>query len=140
MMKLNELQRTCLAKMGIKWFEKRIVPSLDYLLCIEESMSEDKQQLLSRMLAALRWPSNRCTTLYASGSASTDFLLMIQEKSQAISPKKRIVFSDQTSLYDSINEKSSPLLTIVLPSLKTLLTDVQAKKEAWAKMQPLISF
>lgn len=130
-MKLNELQQICLQKMGITVFEERQKLVSDLLVCVEASPTQETRQLLSRMLTALKWVPEQCNIVW-SEQVTEDMLI----KSMA---RKAIVFSErEPQIFEHFNKKGSATLMIVLPSLNTLLTDLQAKKVAWQKMQPLI--
>lgn len=125
-MNLSELQKLCLQTMGITVFETRQSVVYDYLVCIEESRTPEKQQLLTRMLAALRWSVEQCEIVWSASAAT------IEQKVAGSACKKAIIFSERETA-------STPSL-VVLPSLNTLLTDLSAKKAAWQKMQPLINY
>lgn len=130
-MKLSELQQICLQKMGITVFEERQKSVSDLFVCVEASPTQETRQLLSRMLAALKWVPEQCNIVW-SEQVTEDMLV----KSMA---RKAIVFSErEPRIGEHFNKKGSATLMIVLPSLNTLLTDLQAKKVAWQKMQPLI--
>lgn len=130
-MKLSELQQICLQKMCITVFEDRLKKVSNLLVCVEALPTEQTRQLLSRMLTALKWVPDQCNIIW-SAQVTEDML----DKSMA---RKAIVFSErEPRIFEHFNKKGSATLMVVLPSLNTLLTDLQAKKVAWQKMQPLI--
>lgn len=114
---LSAHQRECLEKMGIPLYEKR--GKAYYWVCIDEELTEPKQQLLSRMLAALRWPIEQCITFHVEAITKQEGV-----------PVAGILLSDRSH---SVHEQ-----IIQLPSLQKLLNDVGAKREAWKKMQGII--
>lgn len=106
------LQSEYLALLGITEWEKRQAHS-GFMVMIDEpgvatfdKLDSQKQQLLTKMLAALHWP--------------------LQETQLFFEPK----VEEGASLQFAKGEKK-----IVLPSLTVLLKDRAAKRQAWQLMQ-----
>lgn len=125
-MELSVRQRECLAKMGITLYERKIDPSKVHWICIDETLTEPKRQLLSRMLIALRWPAEQCVTFQKEAI-----------RKQQGDPISGIILSDKPDpTFDDLLDRYQQIIQI--PSLQTLLVDVGAKKQAWQKMQILL--
>lgn len=124
-MDLSTRQRDCLDKMGISLYErKKVINTQIYWIFIDEALTDPKQQLLSRMLVALHWSAEQCITFQ-------DLEMLAKEEYE---PAAGMILSDKPSaLFESVCQRYQQI--IQLPSLETLLVNLEAKKKAWQKMQ-----
>ncbi len=139
-MGMNSLQDYCLAVMGIvQWQRQDAVVDVDtreFMLFIDETLNDEKNHLLERMLLALKWPKNLCQIEVFQ---SQDFAKRLNE----IQPKKVLVFGDNLikAFGQSTTQNPFTLQSVeiaILPSLHELLVNAGLKKHAWQVMQKLM--
>lgn len=139
-MSMNSLQDYCLAAMGIvQWQRQDAVSNIstcEFMLIVDEALNDEKNQLIERMLLALKWSKNLCQI---AAFEPEDFAKKLNE----IQPKKVLVFGENIikSLGFSTTQNPFTLQSAeiaILPSLNELLVNVELKKQAWQVMQKLM--
>jgi hypothetical protein len=118
-MNLTSLQRECLETMGVDVYVNRSSPSF-YWIGLEKPLTDETKALLLKMIAAMNWAIDKCII-------EENIENLFQRKDL---PKKGMIFSDQ--ILPAIEN------TLHLPSLEVLQNNVDAKRNAWYKMQILI--
>lgn len=130
------LQNYCLEAMGItRWVDRTKLNSLVTCLIMIDlqekegfsELSSDKQQLLERMLQALKWPHNAMKIIFIAHQQ-----VALEEYTQKYQPQKMLLFNIPNTL------ETQDIQVAVLPSLGDLLSSPAAKKQAWKVMQPLV--
>lgn len=104
--------------MGISVFEKRLTFETGYFVAFDGTLSGEEEALLEKILLALKWPLDKVQRVQSNVN-------------------KGIFFSDNVN-QEAFNKQGYPATVIQLPSLRKLLTNVEEKRLAWKKMQPLI--
>lgn len=147
-MNITQRKQYCLQIMGITTWQmrqavERVGAKYPYLLIIGETLNSEGQQLVSRMLQALSWPSEetRIEKLEDIHQVTAFFYQRIRE----IQPEKILLYGHALS-QKLVSLPANPhVLSIddrrismgVLPTIQELLRDVSAKKRAWQVMQEL---
>lgn len=130
------LQHYCLKEMGITRWQTRSASkgiAFSYLIVICESellngnLPNEQQQLLERMLQALKWPLFACKIVFSPLNVDESWLL-----------QQMALFKVEKVLLFSVTLPLTDIPFAYLPSLNILLTDKIAKKQAWQAMQALI--
>ena len=133
-MLLSPLQYACLDKMGIVVFEPSRPKKIDYLVAIESEseagLPAEQEALLTRIFLALHWPAHAICRWYFKASAVEQLTLTLAQKRSEIQPKHTLVFSESKKQIEH---------ALHVSSLKSILTDVEAKRRAWKIMQPYSS-
>jgi DNA polymerase III psi subunit len=137
---MNSLQDYCLAVMGIvQWQRQDAVSNIstcEFMLIVDEALNDEKNQLIERMLLALKWSKNFCQI---TAFQSEDFAKKLNE----IQPKKVLVFGENIIKSLGLSTAQNPFTLqsaeiAILPSLNELLVNVGLKKQAWQVMQKLM--
>lgn len=139
-MSMTSLQDYCLAAMGIVQWQRQDavwdVNTCEFMLLVDETLNEEKNQLIDRMLLALKWPKNLCQIEVGQ---SQDFVKKLNE----IQPKKVLIFGDSLIRTLGLSTTQNPFTLqsveiAILPSLQELLVNAGLKKHAWQVMQKLM--
>lgn len=127
-MELSVRQQQCLKLMGVMLYEKKIDNGPVYWICIDELLTDPKQELLFRMLAALRWPLEKSVIFQKKE---------VPKHQDTIPPIAGIILTDKLDpIFNALLSRYEKIIQI--PSLESLLTDLNAKKRAWQRMQTLL--
>ena len=130
-MALSLLQEYCLGVMGItQWQLKSEMKEQPkpYLLLLSEPLTEEKKQLLSRLIQALKWPQEMIQIEVLTSWARETIETMVQK----YQVQKLVIFNEQ------INFSSKNSASVAIASVEEMLKNVEAKKRAWRKLQSLI--
>lgn len=143
------LQQYCLQAMGITQWKERtaLAPqSFPYLLGVEHTevgLTLEKQQLIERLLQALRWPMEQVFTYLIP---IDHFPEAFYQKIAELQSEKVILFGcalakrlnlDQNA---AVIELTKPHLfsVAIVSSLDELLQDKEAKRRTWQMLQPFV--
>lgn len=144
-MNRHDLQQYCLNQMGITQFVRRSLvdcaPPQNWIILDEREkaanvLNQEKQILLANILAALNWSAKMTVTTFVSWNEPTILKDNFEERLQQIKPSKVLWFEFQTANNFEFVFPSQ-IIVAKVPPLNTLLSDPQAKKIAWKKMQSL---
>lgn len=125
---MSALQDYCLQVMGItQWQLKTNDNSLPkpFLLLLDETLDDQKNQLLTRLVQAMNWQGRESIESVHSDT--------IQDK--IASAQKVVVFGE--ALAQKLNIKQENNL-VVVPLISQMLKDLEAKKRAWGILKKLI--
>ncbi len=129
-MAISLLQDYCLDLMGItQWQSKaNMVDPKPYLLLLNENLSEEKNQLLTRLIQALKWPlQNTHIEVIANWHYANIEALIDKYQVQ-----KLVVFNEQFDF------EAKGIAYVAIPSVSEMLNNIEAKKRAWAVLQKLV--
>jgi len=134
-MKISTLKQFCLNVMGITRWHR-----VSYLLCIDardKNLTEDKKQLINRILEALKWPraKTKCVAMPCEGRERVNQLL--NQHIQKMGIEKVLIFGK--NFQSQIETAHHAIPIVMVPSLNELIKDKAAKKQAWVEMQSFLN-
>ncbi len=125
----------CLQTMGITQWQVRESESHSiqkpYMLWIDEEINHQKNELIGRMLQALKWPQALTHIEVCNKQTDSTFFF---ERVKTFQVKKALIFGEPFS----IQCNSSQIAIAIVPTLTELMANPTAKKKAWAIMQALV--
>lgn len=135
-MNQSSLHDYCLQTMGITQWQKRIPkPAIENVIFIDAALNSEQEQLMTKILQALKWPASVSTIQVVSPNESKETLLLrIKEKQ----PKRCLFFGEgYRKMLGDVG--FNHIQIAIVPSLQEMLINQAAKKQAWKIMQIFVS-
>ncbi|MBS0287299.1 MAG: hypothetical protein JSR17_08390 [Proteobacteria bacterium] len=122
---MTDLQDYCLEVMGITQWQLR---QKQYLFLLTETLDEEKNQLLVRLMLAMKWDKALTSIKVIATPVNQDKLKAIISQAQKV-----VLFGQELS--NLVTECRDTLVCI--PAVSEMLVHAQAKKKAWQILQKL---